>query len=320
MLDAAIEESRLLGNAHSLAGFLLNRSLTALAQGELELAASAAQESVDLTRDLDSGLIPAATALALAAASLETGGPGLCEAVDLMCLRCGGPGLPFMPGGSFRAKWLELLTRCLLALGRRPEAERAAQRAEATVEAMGGLRMARAMADRAAATIALDAGEPVVAAQKALASAEAADAVGIPVEAALSRTLAGRALGRAGDRERAIDELEKATAAFHACGARKYRDAADLELRRLGRPVHRRTRPGAYGGEVGVETLTERERQVADLVVDRRTNPEIAEALFLSPKTVETHLSHIFNKLHVTSRADVARTVEAATAGLLGPG
>ena len=51
MLDSAIEEARLLGNAQSLAGLLLNRSLTALAAGDLELAVSTAEESVELTRD-----------------------------------------------------------------------------------------------------------------------------------------------------------------------------------------------------------------------------------------------------------------------------
>jgi DNA-binding NarL/FixJ family response regulator len=53
---------------------------------------------------------------------------------------------------------------------------------------------------------------------------------------------------------------------------------------------------------------------VARLVVDRRTNPEIASALFLSEKTVETHMRNIFRKLDVSSRADVARTVERAEA------
>jgi DNA-binding CsgD family transcriptional regulator len=52
--------------------------------------------------------------------------------------------------------------------------------------------------------------------------------------------------------------------------------------------------------------------EVARLVVDRRTNAEIADALFVSPKTVETHMRNIFRKLGVSSRADVARTVERA--------
>jgi DNA-binding NarL/FixJ family response regulator len=144
----------------------------------------------------------------------------------------------------------------------------------------------------------------------ALASAAAADEIGLPVEAALSRALAGRALAQAGRPEQAVTELERAAAAFHASGARRHRDAADHELRRLGCHVHRRTRSREVGG-VGVDALTERERQVAELVVDRRTNLEIAETLFLSPKTVETHLRNIFRKLNVDSRAEVARTVES---------
>jgi DNA-binding CsgD family transcriptional regulator len=75
--------------------------------------------------------------------------------------------------------------------------------------------------------------------------------------------------------------------------------------------MHRRTRPGKADG-VGLESLTERERQVARLVVDRKTNREIAEALFLSPKTVETHMRNIFRKLDVSSRVEVARVVERA--------
>jgi len=311
MLDAAVEEARLLGNAQSVAGLLLNRSLTALGAGDIEVAVSAAEESVELTHGMDNGLVPAATALALTAARLETGDPELVSAVELMMERSGGAGLPLMPGGSFRAKWLELLTRCWLALGRRADAERAAACAETTAAAMGGLRMAHAMADRARAAVALDSGDPDLAAQRALASAAAADEIGIPVEAALSRMLAGRALALAGEPEQAVAELEHAAAELHACGALRYRNAADQELRRLGRHVHRRTQPGEADA-VGVETLTERERQVGRLVVDRRTNAEIAEALFLSPKTIETHMRNMFVKLDVSSRADVARAIERA--------
>jgi ATP/maltotriose-dependent transcriptional regulator MalT len=309
-LDAAIEESALLHNDQSLAGLLLNRSFTALATGDLELALNTAREAVDLTRNLDDGLIAAAAPVALSAALLDSGDPGLDDAVDLMMQRCGGPGLPFMPGGSFRAKWLELLTRCSLALGRRADAERAAASAQDAVLSMGELRMATAMAERAAATIALDAGDFRSAARRALASAAAADEVGIPVEAALSRSLAGVALAASGEPDRAVVELETAAAALHACGAARYRDTAEMELRRLGRHIIRRSNPGDFSG-LGVASLTQRERQVADLVVARCTNSEIAAALFLSPKTVETHLRHIFHKLDVTSRVEVARTLEA---------
>ena len=62
----------------------------------------------------------------------------------------------------------------------------------------------------------------------------------------------------------------------------------------------------------GLESLTERELQIARLVVDRKTNPEIAAELFLSKKTVETHLRHIFHKTDVASRVALARAVERA--------
>jgi DNA-binding NarL/FixJ family response regulator len=171
--------------------------------------------------------------------------------------------------------------------------------------------MAASMADRAAAAVALDGGHPNLAAKRALAAAAAADEVGAPVEAALARTLAGRALAQAGQPDRAVAELKHAASELHARGALRYRGAAERELRGLGHRIHRRTRAGKID-RTGVEALTERELQVARLVVDRRTNPEIAEALFLSPKTVETHMRNIFRKLDVSSRVEVARTVERA--------
>ena len=101
-------------------------------------------------------------------------------------------------------------------------------------------------------------------------------------------------------------------ATFEACGAVPHRNAAEQELRGLGRRVHRRTRPGAPDGE-GLSALTEREPQIADLVVDRKTNAEIAGELFLSPKTVETHLRNIFRKARrVVARGARARRVRTA--------
>ena len=76
--------------------------------------------------------------------------------------------------------------------------------------------------------------------------------------------------------------------------------------------AHRRTRPGTRDGGRGVDTLTGRELEVARLVVDRKTNPQIAAELFLSPKTVESHIRRLFQKLSVSSRVEVARVVEKA--------
>ena len=288
----------------ALAGNLVNLSLTALASGSLEVAIATAEENVELTQGLDQSLVCAA-GVALASALIEDGDPE--RAVDVLVSSSGGDELPLIPG-VWRTRSLELLTRCYIALGRASEADRAAARAEASAKALG-LSMADAMADRARAAVALEAGEHDVAAERALASAGAADEVGAPVEAALARTLAGRALAQVGQSERAVAELRSAAAELDACGALRYRAAAERALRGLGRRVHRRTRPGAADG-VGVATLTERELQVARLVVDRRTNRQIAEALFLSPKTVETHMRNIFRKLDVSSRVEVARTVE----------
>ena len=167
------------------------------------------------------------------------------------------------------------------------------------------------MSHRAAAAIALDRGDPKVAAERAFASVLAAEEIGARVDAATARTLAGRALADMGDRERAVDELEQAAEQLNACGALRYRNQAEQVLRKLGRHPYRRTRPKHASG-AGVETLTQRETEIARLVTTRRTNPEIANELFLSIKTIESHMRNIFRKLDVSSRFDVARAMEGA--------
>jgi ATP/maltotriose-dependent transcriptional regulator MalT len=307
LLDDAVEGARLSGNAQSLAGNLLNQSLTALAAGDLELALASAEESVELTSRLDQGLVSASAGHALAAVLLERGDPA--GAVEALVGPAGGADLPLIPS-AWRTHFLELLTRCWLGLGRLDEASRAAATAETCAKAFG-LRLAAALADRAAAAVALESDDLDIATERALASASAADEVGVPVEAALSRTLAGRALARAGHPKRAATVLARAAEALHACGALGYRDQAEQELRQLGHRIHRRTRPGKAEG-AGVELLTERELQIARLVVDRRTNPEIAAGLFLSKKTIESHMHNMFHKLGVSSRVELARAVEQA--------
>jgi ATP/maltotriose-dependent transcriptional regulator MalT len=305
LLDGAIEASRLLETSPALAGNVFNRSVVALARGELELALATAEEGVELTRHLDNGFVTAWAAVRLAHVMLETGQPA--RAVELLLGRAGGEELMLIPGG-WRAYCLELLTRCWLALDRHSEARQAAGMAHVTA-ADEELPLAAAWADRAAAAVALYSGDTARATERALASADAAQQVGAPIESALSRTLAGRALAQAGQDDRAVTELRRAAAELDACGALRYRDEAERELGRLGHRVHRRTHPGRADA-TGLESLTERELQVARLVVDRKTNPEIAAELFLSKKTVETHLRHIFEKMDVASRVALARALE----------
>jgi DNA-binding CsgD family transcriptional regulator/tetratricopeptide (TPR) repeat protein len=307
LLDGGIEATRLLGNTQALAWNLFNRSFVALAAGDVELALATAQESVDLSRDLAPGFHSAWAAVRLADALLETGQPE--PAVELLLGSAGGDELALIPG-SWRAYCFELLTRCRLALDDRAGAERAAAAAERWAVAVQ-LPLAAAWAERASAAVALDAGDAARAAEQALASAGAAAKTGAPIEAARSRTLAGRALARARERDRAVAELRRAATELDACGALRYRDEADRELGSLGRRVHRRTRPGKTDG-TGIETLTARELQVARLVVDRKTNPEIAAQLVVSQKTVEAHLRNIFRKMDVPSRVQLARAIERA--------
>ncbi|HEX6933084.1 MAG TPA: AAA family ATPase [Streptosporangiaceae bacterium] len=305
LLDGAIEAERLLGSPPALAGNLFNRSVVALAAGDLDIALATAQESVELTRDLDEGFVTAWAAARLAGVLLETGQPD--RAIELLLGRAGGAGLTLIPG-AWRACFLELQTRCWLALDRHGAAGRAAALAEVTADAVQ-LPLAAAWAGRAAAVVALGAGDAALAAKRALASADEADAVGAPIEAALSRTIAGRALAETGERDRAVAELQRAAAALDECGAWRYRQRTERELGKLGHRPHRRTRPGEANG-TGIESLTGRERQVAWLIVDRKTNPQIASELFLSQKTVETHLRNIFHKMGVTTRTALARAVE----------
>lgn len=152
------------------------------------------------------------------------------------------------------------------------------------------------------------------AAAQAAASAGAFERAGVLVEAQRSRIAAAGCLVEAGRRDEAVELLTLAEQALHEVGAERDRTAAVRELRRLGRRVApRATEPAAARADApgsALAALSEREREVADLVAQGRTNREVADALFLSTKTVETHLRNIFAKLGVSSRTAVASVVE----------
>ena len=304
LLDAATEAARLSGNPQALAWALFCRAFVALPAGDTRIAVAAAQESLDLARDAGQNVIAARAEAVLGVALLDDGRPPRAAEALGASLEDRFASIPV----NWRPYFFELMTRYWLAHGHRAEAEHAATGAQVSASA-AGLRLPTAMADRAAAAIALDVDDAATALERALASAALADAVGAPIEAGLARTTAGRALAHLGEHDRAVALLEQAATELGSCGAVRYRDAAERELRRLGRHIHRRSRPGDPA-QPGVGSLTERELQIAMLIVDRKTNGEIADELFLSKKTIETHIRNMFRKLDANSRVEIARAVE----------
>ena len=134
--------------------------------------------------------------------------------------------------------------------------------------------------------------------------------MGAHLHAAISRSLQGRALAAASVRDEAIVVLRQAERELDACCSLRVRDETRRELRRLG--ARAETRGSVAAGDRGVASLTKRELEIATLATDRKTNREIASELFLSGKTVESHMRHIFQKLDVSSRVEVARAIEHA--------
>ena len=305
LIDGLIDAARLTDNALGLAMALVNGAATSLAAGDVDGAFAAAQEAVALTRETTPSVVAAWAGGFLGAAMLEAGQPE--RAAETIVRAGGGEELPLIPG-AFRVGFLEILTRAWLASGRLEKARQTAEMAGRRA-AQFGLDLTTAMAELAAAAVALADGDARSASARALAASERADRVGALLATGRSRSLAGRAFAALGQTERAAAELERAVSKLEACGARRHLAAAERELRRLGRPVHHRSRAGTPEG-AGISSLTGRELEIARLVVDRRTNPEIAAELFLSIKTVETHLRNIFRKLDASSRVEVARIIE----------
>ena len=102
-------------------------------------------------------------------------------------------------------------------------------------------------------------------------------------------------------REQARRELARARTLFDASGAGLFQARALREERRLNARAPRQSqRSGHLNG------LTRRETEIASLVQEGMTNRQIAQRLYLSPRTVEVHLSHILAKLDITTRSAVA--------------
>ncbi len=118
-------------------------------------------------------------------------------------------------------------------------------------------------------------------------------------ELARTRLAFGERLRRARERVLAREQLRAALEAFEELDARPWAERARTELAATGE------KRGPRDGD-GVAELTPQELQIALLLAAGRTTREAAAALFLSPKTVEYHLRHVYQRLGIHSREELA--------------
>ncbi|WP_203701581.1 helix-turn-helix transcriptional regulator [Asanoa iriomotensis] len=138
-------------------------------------------------------------------------------------------------------------------------------------------------------------------AEAAYDAALAQDLTRWPVERARLQLAYGAWLRRRRNAARSRQPLRAAAATFDQLGNAPWADQARAELRASGeslrRPIDARV------------TLTPQELQIARLAAEGLSNREIAEKLFLSPRTVTTHLYRIYPKLGVSARTELARVM-----------
>ena len=124
------------------------------------------------------------------------------------------------------------------------------------------------------------------------------------LELALTCEDAGAACARRGNVDRAGQLLDQAITIYERLDAARDLARADAALRQMG--VRRGRRVTHRRAQSGWPSLTPSERAVVDLVAEGLSNPQIGQRLYVSRRTVQTHLAHVFAKLHITSRTQLA--------------
>ncbi|HET7378887.1 MAG TPA: helix-turn-helix transcriptional regulator, partial [Gaiellales bacterium] len=121
-----------------------------------------------------------------------------------------------------------------------------------------------------------------------------------PFQRARTELLFGEWLRRERRRQEARLHLRAALDLFRSLGTTPWEQRAEGELRATGETARKRD-PST------LDQLTPQELQIAGLVADGLTNREIADQLFLSPRTIDYHLRKVFSKLGIASRTELVR-------------
>ena len=289
---AEAETELLAATRHFDHGVSARRQAAVIRLADLRVRQGRLEDAAELLRGLDRH--PDAVR-ALAALHLARGETTL--AADLLERATGRPDEEVPPVGESvsTAPLLALLVEVQLADSRVEDAGRTADRLAALAAARRApyLRAAAALA-RGRVCVAAGSGDPRSCLEDALHAFAAAQ---LPAEVAqtrleLARLLAGTAPAVA------VAEARAALVGFERLQAARQADEAGALLRSLGAPV--RT------GPKGVGALTKRETEVLRLLGAGLSNPEIAGRLFITRKTVETHVGNLLAKLGLRNRAEAA--------------
>ena len=203
-----------------------------------------------------------------------------------------------------RYDWRILEIDALIGLGRLGDADAAVAELEAALPSAGPpsavVATARLRGDLATAT-----GQQGAAATAFETAWHRARGLKMPLVLAQLEISDARRLRAFGQRQQAVARLRSARQRLITLGARPCLQACDSELAAAGAPTGPETAPAFVG-------LTTAEQSVARLVAAGRSNRQAAAELYVSVKTVEFHLRHIFDKLGVRSRKDLINRVGAA--------
>jgi DNA-binding CsgD family transcriptional regulator len=235
----------------------------------------------------------AITAAAMAQAFLAMARGDLEGVVDAAAAvrATGRPGYLVLQG---RSGWRSLEIGALIELGRLDKAETALAELEAALSPAGPPSALVAGA-RLRGDLATAAGHQCAAAAAFETAWCRAQGLQVPLALAELEISDARRLRTAGQPRTAVARLRSARQRLVKLGARPYLQACDRELAATGAPTGPETGPALAG-------LTPAEQQVARLVVTGRSKRQVAAELYVSVKTVEFHLGHIFDKLGVRSR------------------
>jgi DNA-binding CsgD family transcriptional regulator len=298
--EEAVELSREMRGAGMLAS-----SLAALAQveaglGRVQDTRAHADESLAICKALNAWAVEPEPVLALASLALSLGEHDIAAGVwkqTTVDIR----EWVLEPGWEHLD---DIMIEAIIRVGRHDQAERELDRLEAKARRTGRT-WAHAVAARCRGLLA-STEEMDVLFETALSWHERAP---LPFDRARTELCYGERLRRARRRVDAREQLGRASATFHALGAAVWGERAERELAAAG---YSRATPTAQSPWA---QLTAAETRVAGVILEGATYDEAASALFVSPRTIESHLRQIYRKLGVRSRSELTRRLVMAAGG-----